>query len=318
MEDLWPIVASVLGVFLVMGVGAFCRQLEWLTPEADRSLASLTANVLLPAYFMQRILASPEYESLRDAWVAPVFGFVATAGGILLALAFARTVGPRIGLRSDSSQRAFALCVGVCNYGFIPLPLAEQFFPGAVIDLIVHNVGVNLAFWSIGVAVISGSARGGWKKAFLNPAFLSVVLAMVIRQSSQADQIPTAILSAINGVGNCAIPMGLMLSGAIIVDFLRGSKWSGSMGVILSAILLRQVLFPCLLLLAAAAWAGTTSLREVMMLQAAMPVAILPIVLVRLYQRDTETALRVVLSSSLLGIVLIPLWLAIGQWWLGL
>ena len=54
------------------------------------------------------------------------------------------------------------------------------------------------------------------------------------------------------------------------------------------------------------------------MLQAAMPAATLPIVLVKLYQRDTETALRVVLSTSLLGILLIPVWLAVGQWWLGL
>ncbi len=318
MEDLWPIVASVLGVFLVMGVGAFCRHRDWLTPEADRSLASLTANVLLPAYFMQKILGSPQYESLAGAWAPPAFGFVATAGGMLIALVFARTIGPLIGLREDSSQRAFALCAGVCNYGFIPLPLAEQFYPNAVIDLIVHNVGVNLALWSIGIAIISGSARSGWRKALFSPAFLSVVLAMGLRQSSLGDQIPRSILAAINSLGACGIPMGLMLSGAIIVDFLRESKWVGSTPVMASAILLRQVLFPCLMLIAAGAWAGTSSLREVMMLQAAMPVAVFPIVLVRLYQRDTETALRVVLASSLLGIVTIPLWLAIGQWWLGI
>jgi predicted permease len=250
MQDLLPIVASVLGVFLVMGVGAFCRHLEWLTPEADRSLANLTANVLLPAYFLEKILASPQFESLGTAWAPPVFGFAGTAIGFLLALGFARTIGPMIGLKNDASQRAFALCVGVCNYGFIPLPLAERFYPNAVIDLILHNVGVNLALWSIGIAIISGSARSGWKKAFLSAPFLSVVVAVAVRQASLGSYIPASILTAIEALGGCAIPMGLLLSGAIIVDFLRDSKWLGSPGVMLSAILLRQAVFPVLMLLA--------------------------------------------------------------------
>lgn len=129
--------------------------------------------------------------------------------------------------------------------------------------------------------------------------------------------LPTPILNAIGALGDCAIPMGLILSGAIIVDFLRGSNLLGAPGVILSAIGIRQVLLPVLMLIATKLLVQSTDLRQVMMLQAAMPVAVFPIVLVRLYDRDTETALRVVLSTSLAGIVLIPVWLAIGQWWLG-
>ena len=54
------------------------------------------------------------------------------------------------------------------------------------------------------------------------------------------------------------------------------------------------------------------------MLEAAMPAAVFPIVLVQLFGRDLETAVRVVLSTSIAGVVLIPVWLAIGKWWLGL
>jgi predicted permease len=318
MEEMWPIVASVLGVFLVMGMGAFARHRDWLTQQADRSLANLTANVLLPAYFIEKILFDAQYESAGLAWSPPVFGFVTTSLGFLLATAFARRLGPRVGLTSDGSQRAFGLCVGVCNYGFIPLPLAERFYPGAVVDLILHNVGVNLALWSVGIAVISGSLRNGWKQAILSPPFLSVLLAVLLRRGGLGQLIPTAIQSAIETLGHCAIPMGLLLSGAIIVDFLRAAKWNGTASMMLSAVLLRQGLFPMLMLGAAGAWAGSTSLQQVMMLQAAMPAAIFPIVIVRLYQHDIDTALRVVLSSSLSGIVLIPVWMAIGCWWLNL
>ena len=317
MQEFLPIVASVIGVFLVIGVGAFCRHRDWLTREADRSLANLTTNVLLPAYFIEKILEGPQYQSLHDAWQAPAFGFVVTSGGLLLSLLFARVLGPWLGMRTDSSQRAFALCVGVCNYGFIPLPLAEKFYPDSVIDLIIHNVGVNLALWSVGIAIISGSARGGLRKALLSPPFLSVVIALVLRYTPLGEHLPSPALTAIQACGACAIPMGLILSGAIIVDFLRDSSWLGSPGILISSLALRHAFFPvCVLSLASLA--GSTGLREVLMLQAAMPAAILPIVLVRLYDRDTETALRVVLASSVVGVVTIPAWLAIGKWWLGI
>lgn len=321
MENYSRVVSSVLGVLLVMGVGAFCRRRGWLTQQADQSLARLCANVFLPAYLASRIIEGPRLESLSMIATPCAFGFFATAIGILIGRMVASFAGRRVGLDTPSKQRAFALSVGICNYGYIPLPLAEEFFPGAVVDLILHNVGVDLAMWSVGIAVITGSAGGGWRRAFLSPPLLSVVAAIALVQTGSSASIPSAIGTAIGALGNCAIPMGLMLGGAIIIDFLVESEWSGSKGVVVLAIGVRQLLMPVLMLLAASAVAGFTyrglELRQVIALEAAMPAAVFPIVWVRLYEQDTQTALKVVLSTSLAGIVLIPLWLAVGRIWLG-
>lgn len=316
MTDFYPIITSVLAVFLVMGLGAFCRRRSWLTPEADRTLANLTANVFLPAYFIHKILDSQEFDAISSAWVPPAFGFGFTAAGFGIALLFARVVGPKAGLDNDAKQRAFALGAGICNYGYIPLPLADQFYPDAEIELILHNVGVDLALWSIGIVIISG-VSGNWRRAVLSPPFVAVIIAFVLRQFGGTELVPDPIFKAVGKMGSCAIPMGLLLSGAIIVDFLRGSKWTGAAPVIVSAIGIRQVLLPVLMLGVAGVIAPSTDIKQVMMLQAAMPAAVFPIVLVRLYDRDTETALRVVVSTSLAAIVLIPVWLAAGAWWLG-
>ena len=40
MNNLWPIVANVLGVFLVILIGAICRRVGWLNRESDHSLAT--------------------------------------------------------------------------------------------------------------------------------------------------------------------------------------------------------------------------------------------------------------------------------------
>lgn len=320
--DSWLIVSSVLGVFLVMGLGAFCRRLHWLTREADRSLANLTANVLLPSLFLDRILKGSQFESLAVAWTPPVTGFVLTASGFLLAWMLARQLGPWVGLETDAKQRSFGLCAGICNYGYIPLPLAEIFYPDAQVDLILHNVGVDLALWSVGIVVITGGAGRNvganiWRRALLSPPLIAVVIAVVIQQLEWTPHLPNSLMTTVGWLANCAIPMGLLLSGAIIIDYLRSADLVRAWRTIVAAISFRQLLMPVVMLAAATYWAESLKLRQVLVLEAAMPAAVFPIVLVRLYERDTATALRVVLSTSLAGIVLIPVWLAVGQWWLG-
>ena len=313
MKDLWPMIASVLGVFAVMALGAWCRRRHWLASQADHSLANLITKLLLPAYFLSRILSGPQLESVTSAWHPPLFGFAMTAGGFGLGFLFARTFGPRIGLRSDSQQRAFALCVGICNYGYVPLPLAERFYPDAVVPLILHNVGVDLALWSVGVAIIRGSSGRGWARVLLGPPFVAVILAGILKLTINVAHIPTEIMFVATALGDCAIPIGLLLSGAIIMDFLSDVSWMRSSAIPLSAIAIRQCILPILMIGAAYVLSLGTAMQEVVVLQAAMPAAVFPIVLIRLYNRDTTTAIQVILWTSFAGLFMIPLWLFAGS-----
>ena len=192
MQELGSIIASVFGVFLVMGVGAACRSFGWLTAEADRSMANLTANILLPAYFVHQFSQNEDIGSLATAWHAPLFGFVSTAAGLGIAFFFARSFGKWFGLKNESSQRAFALCAGIGNYGYIPLPLTERFYPTAMIDLILHNLGVTIALWSIGIAIISGSGSDGWKKPLTSPPLWAVLFSIFLSTMGWANSIPAS------------------------------------------------------------------------------------------------------------------------------
>ncbi len=334
------IVASVLGVFLIISIGAICRSRKWLSREADFSLAKITANVLMPALFLDRILNDPTLESLSTAWVPPLFGFGFTAGGILLAWGTAKLIGPWFGLTTDLQQRAFAICAGICNYGYIPLPLAQIFYPLAEVDLILHNVGVDLALWSVGVAIVAGGVpakdtdhdanrtsenqraktRTGWFQLFLpaitSAPLIAVAVALTLRATHWNEMIPPSMMKSIHLLAGASIPMGLLLSGAIIIDFLRAAKWAGATPVICLAIGFRQLLMPIAMLGIAGVALSQTDMKQVMLLQAAMPSAVFPIVLTRLYHGDTATALRVVLSTSIAGLFLIPLWMSLGAWWL--
>ena len=49
-----------------------------------------------------------------------------------------------------------------------------------------------------------------------------------------------------------------------------------------------------------------------------MPCAMVPVVLTRLYKADSATAVRLVLTTTILGLLTIPLWLRIGAHIVGL
>lgn len=318
MEDLLPIAARVFGVFLVMIAGGVCRRVHWLTAESDRSLANLTANLLLPALFFDRMTSGDSLQSLADTWFPPLLGFLFTALGFGCAALFAHLLGERIGLDTPGKRRAFVLCVGICNYGYIPLPLAQQFYPEAEITLIIHNVGVDIALWSLGILVVAGRVGTQWRRIFASPPLLAVAVGLALKHSGGIDYLPLPVLQMTTALGQCAVPMGLLLGGAIIVDYLPQLKWNSGKAVLASASLIRLLIVPGMMLMFAGfALIQQPRLQEVLLLQAAMPAATFPIVLVRLYGQDVGTAVQVVLGTSLIAIVTIPLWLLAGGWWLG-
>ena len=72
-----------------------------------------------------------------------------------------------------------------------------------------------------------------------------------------------------------------------------------------------------LLMLALARWLPCpVELRRVILVQAAMPCAVIPVILAKHYGGDPGTALRLILATSVIGLLTIPLWLQLGLRWI--
>jgi predicted permease len=77
-------------------------------------------------------------------------------------------------------------------------------------------------------------------------------------------------------------------------------------------------LLPVLFLVLARALPVSVELKRVMVIEAAMPAAVFSILMARQYGGDPATAMRVVVATSITGLVTIPLWLRAGMIWVGL
>ena len=103
-----------------------------------------------------------------------------------------------------------------------------------------------------------------------------------------------------------------LLSGATLADLILTERIETAARVSLSGITLRLCALPILFLLLAKFLPCSIELKRVIVIQAAMPAAMLPIVIAKHYGGDPQTALQIVLSTSLLGLLTIPLWIRIG------
>lgn len=317
-SNLFSIATTVSGVFLVMAVGAFARYMKWFTSEVDRSLAGFTTTVLLPSFFFHRIMTDPKLSASLSDWIPTLYGAGLTAFGFGVSLSVVWFAGRWFGLKDSADRQTFALCTGIANYGYIPVPLAEAFYPGCIVTLLVHNVGVDIALWSIGLFIISGQGlKATWRRIVFSPPLVSVSLALTIRQLGFQTYIPQPFMHMSEQLGRCSIPIGLVLSGAIIYDYAGRVQFSSAWRPLTLAVMVRIVLLPIVFLTVAKFGGLPRELQEVLLLQAAMPSATFPLVMTRLYNKSVETAWTVVVGTSLLGIVTIPLWMVLGAYWLG-
>jgi predicted permease len=314
-NEFWVVLGAVLPVFCVVGAGAALRRLDWLTEEADASLLRLVINVFSPCLILTTILGSAALRNIGNLLVAPLVGFGTVAGGILLAWSCRRFAG----LRNTHEQRTFAVSTGIYNYGYVPIPLAILLYGEDTLGvLFVHNVGVEIGLWTVGLLFLTGAPLGReWHKA-INPPLVAIVIGLIVNLLGGSKWIPGFVFATIKMLGQCAIPLGILLIGTTIADKFHEFHSKSAWRLIGTANLLRLVVLPVGFVVMARFLPVSVELKRVILLQAAMPAAVFPIVMARHYGGDTATALRVVITSSAASLVTTPLWIRLGAYWIGL
>ncbi len=313
-----PSYATILGcmlpVFGVMLLGALLRRTGALSEESDRSILRMVVNVFTPCLIFTEILGNPAATSGRLLWLAPLAGFLAIATGVLLCWMAA----PVFGLGDPPRRQVFAFTNGMYNYGYIPIPIVLSLFDAGTLGvLFLVNVGVEMALWTFGPVLLADRGRkGAWKNLFNAPLY-AILTGVVVSLAGCAHLVPPPLLKGLHMLGECAVPVALLMIGAVTLDFLEPRmSWKGS-GTIAGAVLLRLGVLPVVLIgLASLLLPGDETLQRVLVVQAAMPAAAFPIVLVRRGGGDVPTALRVLLATSCASLLLSPLWISRGLEWI--
>lgn len=314
MPTYWQLLLLVLPVFALIGVGVGVRKLSWMEGEAETGLIRLVVNICYPCLIFESIAGNPALRSPGNLLLPPLVGFLVTWLGIRSGLVVARIIGLHVG----TGLRTFALAVGVTNYGYLPLPIIEKMWGSESTGvLLVHNVGVEAAIWTVGLLVLSGlSLREGWRR-LVSPIVITLILAVIANLTGATTLLPKIATDVIHALAVCAIPLGLVMTGVNLANYLHEPAQLFDPKTSIAANVLRLGILPVLLLVVARFLPCSVELKRVIIIQAAMPSAMIPIIIARLYGGHPRTAVQIVLSTTALGIFVIPLWIRVGMAWVG-
>ena len=216
------VLAAVLPVYLLILAGALLRKIRVLRKDQDDPVFRLVFNVLYPCLILDKILGS---ESVRNPG-SVLWGIGIGFGLTVLSFGGAWLAAGLLGFHKGTGKRTFALSSGVQNFGYTAIPVVEQLWVGggAIAMLFVHNLGVELAIWSVGVMILSGDKRVPWRQ-LVNGPVISVLLGLILvgtgadkfltPSGEDAFSIGAAIRKTMAWIGAGAFPVAILITGAL-------------------------------------------------------------------------------------------------------
>lgn len=309
-------------VYVLILLGGLSRRTGLTRSEHDDGILRFVFHVLFPCFILDKILGS---DSVRDP-IAVLWGIGSGFAFVAIGIGIAWLVASSLGYERGTGKRTFALSAGVQNYGYTAIPVIGQIYvgSGAMAMLFVHNVGVELAIWSVGVMLISGERKIPWRK-LINGPVIAVAVGLILvalgwdgmlAPGENAAPEPGVLRRSLQWMGAGAFPVAIFITGAIIMDLLGREKptWRASLG----GIFLRLMLIPAVMLTAAKFLPAPLALKQVLIVQAAMPAAMTPILLARLYKGRPAVAVEIVVATTIFSLITLPIVLFIGRHWLGI
>ena len=308
------ILGTVTPVFILVAVGFVLRRIRWLVPESDASVLKVGVNLLLPALIADTVLGNPLLAHASALWFPPLLAFLVVAASMLV---LASLLAP---LRlPKETLGAVVITGGVQNFGYMAIPLVAELCDREAVGLLfVHNLGVEIAMWTLGVwALTRGGVGEFWRRLCSGPP-LAIVASLSLNLLHAHEWIPAPVRKSLHMLGQAAIPLALLLTGATIYDQVRERRQGPQhYGALSLALLARMAVLP-VLILAIARWVPMAdSLRRILVIQGAMPSAMMPAMICRLYKADSRMSVQIILASTAISLLTIPLWIKVGMVWVG-
>jgi malonate transporter and related proteins len=285
--------------FLLIACGFLLCRYTALDRPVWESAERLVYYLLFPVLLFNSIVKTPLQPGQTLGLAAAGVGVILC--GVVLAFALKRWPGVDARLHASGAQIAFRF------NSYIALALAERLggSQGVAWMALLIALGVPLA----NVAAVWSLARQGGhnylREIARNPLIISTVAGLVANAAGVS--FPEAVATTLQRIGVAALPIGLLAVGAGLR--MGGLEKAPALAATLLAI--RHAVLPAIGLGLTLLLALSPEQRHIAVLFAAMPTASSAFVLASRMGGDGPYVAALVTVSTLLGMVSIPIWLAL-------
>ncbi len=196
--------------------------------------------------------------------------------------------------------RLFSVSLTFANVGNMGLPLCLFAFGQEGLALAVaYFMVISIAHFSLGTALASGE-RMSWGHFIKNPILYSIVLASLLVVTDYA--LPKWINNSVTLIGQLTIPLMLITLGVSLAN-IQVKRWG--IGVLYAV--LRFVLGALVSMIVVWLLELEGVAKQVVILQSLMPIAVFNYLFALKSGREVDTVASMVLISTLLATLVIPL-----------
>lgn len=302
MDMYGKIIISITILMSVILVAVLLRSRGLIKEEQGTLFANLVTHVTLPALI---------FSSLSQATLYPAYALLALLMVLaeLLSLVLAWFVGKKLHLE-NAQMGAFMLVSAFGSSSFLGYALISQVFPGNIDTMteavVISEVGLVPVLFTVGtmVAIYYGSAnldsRGrllATTAFFKSPLFFSLVAGITwsMLQLPVEGALITPVFQFLEVLSSANTFLVAMTVGVL----LHFSGMRAAFGLVLFVVLIKLILKPLMV------WVPTLAMDlldwqvQVLLLEAAMPSALLTVVFAKTYGCDAKLASKLIFATIL-------------------
>lgn len=300
---------SISGILVILGmilVGFVIGEKGWFDDKSRGLLAKLVTQVALPCYMLYTI--TQRFTAADLLIMLPALRFPALSMVILLGIA---TGVARIFAVRQDRRGLFISMFFNSNTIFVGLPINQALFGDASIPYVLIYYMCNTTFfWTLGTYLIQRDGEGeaqfdlktSLKKVF-SPPLMGFILGLVMVMLQL--KLPAFLASDLQYLGNLTTPLSMIFIGLSVSHVGVKQLVLGKDQLL---ILLGRFLVAPLLMATIVYWVPLPSLmKQVFIIQSAMPVMTNAPVVARLYGADSDYAAVMVTETTLATMVVIPI-----------
>lgn len=300
---------SISGILVILGmilVGFIIGEKGWFDDKSRGLIAKLVTQVALPCYMLYTI--TQRFTAADLLKMLPALRFPALSMVILLGIA---TGVARIFAVRQDRRGLFISMFFNSNTIFVGLPINQALFGDASIPYVLIYYMCNTTFfWTLGTYLIQRDGEGeaqfdlktSLKKVF-SPPLMGFLLGLVLVMLQ--IKLPAFLASDLQYLGNLTTPLSMIFIGLSVSHVGVKQLVLGKEQLL---ILLGRFLVAPLLMASIVYWVPLPSLmKQVFIIQSAMPVMTNAPVVARLYGADSDYAAVMVTETTLATMVVIPI-----------
>ncbi len=293
------IIAMQITMFALIFVGMMVKKKGLVSDEGQKNITDLVIYIVLPCNILSAFTAGSIQGFLGQFLLVLVISigiqiFSSVAGKVFYA---------RKELSHQMSLRYGLIC---SNAGFLGNPVVEGMF--GEMGLAMANmflIPLRVMMWSSGLAIYTRSSdwKGTIKKVVTHPCILACVMGILVM--CLQISLPDILMNVFQTIGRCNTALSMMVIGMILAKADLRLLFDRE---VLFYSILRLAIMPGLVYGVCRMFSMPYLVTGICVILTGMPAGATTSILASKYHADEIFATRLVIASTILSMITIPLW----------